>query len=455
MVVKKAWVPSRGTYSVGTSHNPIDPTVGDLYFVDKAPIDGAESDAYPSSNSERLLQNNPDLEEFLKVASMANLAHVHQFENEWKARGDPTDIAIQVFATRFDWNRSRLTAGESPLWVQQAEYPFDSSIKKMSVIFQDTQGDENVSMILTKGAVERVMQSCTTMNILNGEATPVTEEIHNEILQNMEVLANQGLRVLAFASKRVPSIMSAQKPPPREEVEKDLVFRGLLGVYDPLRPESADAVKACHASGIVVHMLTGDHPSTASAIASQAGILPPNIQALRQDKADSIVMTANQFDKLSAEEIDALPLLPLVIARCSPTTKVRMIEALHRRRCFVAMTGDGVNDSPSLKRADVGIAMGFAGADVAKEASDIVLTDDNFASILNAVEEGRRMFDNIQKFILHLLSENIAQACTLLIGLVFKDNSGLSVFPLSPVEILWVIMITSGKPSSFISPLHH
>merc|ERR1711881_357997 len=150
--------------------------------------------------------------------------------------------------------------------------------------------------------------------------------------------------------------------------------------------------------------------------------------------ADAMVMTAAQFDKLTDDDIDNLPLLPLVIARCSPTTKVNMIEALHRRGKFAAMTGDGVNDSPSLKRADVGIAMGLAGSDVAKDASDIVLTDDNFASILNAIEEGRRMFDNIQKFVLHLL------------GLAFKDDERLSVFPLSPVEILWVIMITSSLP---------
>lgn len=160
-----------------------------------------------------------------------------------------------------------------------------------------------------------------------------------------------------------------------------------------------------------------------------------------------MVMTASAFDKLSDAEIDAMPVLPLVIARCAPSTKVRMVDALHRRKKFVAMTGDGVNDSPALKRADVGIGMGLAGSDVAKDASDIVLTDDNFASILNAVEEGRRTFDNIKKFVLHLLAENIAQACTLLIGLAFKDQTGLSVFPLAPVEILWIIMVTSGFPA--------
>ena len=310
----------------------------------------------------------------------------------------------------------------------------------MSVIFESSAQ----TMVFTKGAVERVLESCSTICGPNGDVK-LTEDIRCQILENMEALASQGLRVLAFASKELPSPINELKPPERPVIENDLVFRGLVGLYDPPRLESADAVKACHTSGVAVHMLTGDHPSTARAIALQVGILPSNMAAIAKNKADTMVMTASQFDKLSDDEIDALPLLPLVIARCSPNTKVRMIEALHRRKRFAAMTGDGVNDSPSLKRADVGIAMGLAGSDVAKDASDIVLTDDNFASILNAVEEGRRMFDNIQKFILHLLAENIAQACTLLIGLAFKDNSSLSVFPLAPVEILWVIMITSGE----------
>ena len=152
-------------------------------------------------------------------------------------------------------------------------------------------------------------------------------------------------------------------------------------------------------------------------------------------------MTAAEFDRKSDEEIDQLPELPLVIARCAPQTKVRMIEALHRRKRFCAMTGDGVNDSPSLKLSDVGIAMGMAGSDVAKDASDIVLTDDNFASIGHAMEEGRRMFSNIRKFVLHLLAQNVGQACVLLIGLAFKDDTGLSVFPLSPVEILYILSL--------------
>jgi Na+-exporting ATPase len=193
-------------------------------------------------------------------------------------------------------------------------------------------------------------------------------------------------------------------------------------------------------------MVTGDHPGTARAIAAQVGIIPANMNEVAKDVADAMVMTASQFDKLSDDEIDALPTLPLVIARCAPNTKVRMIDALHRRGRYAAMTGDGVNDSPSLKRADVGIAMGEAGSDVAKDASELVLTDDNFASIINGIEEGRRIFDNIQKFVLHLLAENVGLALTLLIGLVFKDENGQSVFPIAPVEILWIIMITSGMP---------
>ena len=444
MVVKKAWIPGKGTYSVGTSENPIDPTIGNLSHHEFAPREesneneSSENNA-PASSFEDLLNDNHDLEQFLNIASLANLAHVHKSENEWKARGDPTDIAIQVFASRFNWNRSRWTGDNNPIWTQRAEYPFDSSIKKMSVIFES--GDH--TMILTKGAVERVFESCSTICGPTGDVE-LTEDVRSQILENMEALASQGLRVLALASRELSTKVNELKVPEREIVEGSLVFRGLVGLYDPPRPETAGAVTACHQSGVAVHMLTGDHPSTARAIALQVGILPSNMASIARDKAVSMVMTAGQFDKLSDDEIDALPLLPLVIARCSPTTKVRMIEALHRRGRFAAMTGDGVNDSPSLKRADVGIAMGLAGSDVAKDASDIVLTDDNFASILNAVEEGRRMFDNIQKFILHLLAENIAQACTLLIGLAFKDNSSLSVFPLAPVEILWVIMITSG-----------
>lgn len=445
MVAKKAWIPAKGTYTIGESDEPFNPTKGGISFIAKEPRKVQMQDKDQPSDYGVLLQDNEALKDYLRVASLANLATVHRNDaGAWHARGDPTEIAIQVFASRFQWNRRASTAGEHPVMKMLHEFPFDSDIKKMSVIYKDLHSEKMFAY--TKGAVERVINSCVSYSNEKSESTTMTDEYRNEILENMEALASHGLRVLALASKDYHEPYEEGQEIDRSTVEDDLDFKGLVGIFDPPRPESAPSVRRCHEAGIEVHMLTGDHPGTARAIAAQVGILPSRMNELSKDVANSMVMTATQFDGLTDEEIDNLPVLPLVIARCAPNTKVRMIEALHRRNRFCAMTGDGVNDSPSLKRADVGIAMGQAGSDVAKDASDIILTDDNFASILAAVEEGRRTFDNIQKFVLHLLAQNISQALVLLIGLVFKDAEGLSVFPISPIEILWIIMITSGIP---------
>merc|ERR1712093_471896 len=454
MVVRKAWIPSKGTYSVGESSEPFNPNSGDLFHTKTNPYDddddNSEYNVPPEEDDRRtyqqLLENNVPLEEFLKVASLANLATVYKSTDHegWTARGDPTEIAIQVFASRFDWNRKGKVEGENPPWKLVTEYPFSSDVKKMSVIFEDTQSKKRFGF--TKGAVERVLDSCIKVDLAgDGEVVDLTADFKEQVLSNMEALASQGLRVLALASKPWDG-ESDTSDETRAKIECDLTLRGLVGLYDPPRPESKDAVKRCHRAGVGVHMLTGDHPGTALAIAKQIGIVPEKLGNVSEDVNAAMVTTAAQFDKLSDDQIDAMPVLPLVIARCAPQTKVRMIEALHRRDLFCGMTGDCVNDSPSLKRADVGIAMGQGGSDVAKDASDIILTDDNFASILNAVEEGRRIFDNIQKFVLHLLAQNIAQAATLLIGLAFKDATNISVFPLAPVQIMWVIMVTSGLP---------
>ncbi|KAK1985740.1 potassium/sodium efflux P-type ATPase [Colletotrichum cereale] len=451
MLARGAWLPSMGTYTVENATSPVDPTTGDMRFDERSPRHlnfKKGGDACGSIvRAEQLLQNSKStLVAFLHVASLANLATINKKDDQWVARGDPTEIAIQVFASRFDWNRLRLTTGQTPEWSEIAELPFDSDVKRMSVVMKhNATGGYHA---YTKGAVERVIQICTkyTPND-SGELADVTPEFREEILRNMEALAGLGLRVLALASKPYDDGTPAKGDEvDRASVERDLVFRGLVGLYDPPRPESAHAVRQCHDAGISVHMLTGDHPETAKAIAVEVGILPSRMGRVARNVADAMVMTASQFDALTDDEVDRLPVLPLVIARCAPSTKVRMIEALHRRKRFCAMTGDGVNDSPSLRRADVGIAMGQSGSDVAKDASDIVLTDDNFASIVAAIEEGRRIFDNIQKFVLHVLAENIAQAGTLLVGLTFKDTRGLSVFPLAPVEIVWIIMATSGMP---------
>jgi len=459
MVARGAWIPGLGTYTVELNSEPFNPTKGEIRFDTRMPKEISfkpkssekgedEGVAYGSVEkpSDLLARSKSGLQDFLKVASLANLATVFEKDNVWHTRGDPTEIAIQVFSSRFDWNRIALTTGEKAEWTEAAEFPFDSDVKRMSVIMKHNPSGDHFTF--TKGAVERVIGVCTRYYDADGDqsaAVEVTEQFREEIIRNMEVFASLGLRVLALASRKVDPDVKVTEDINRDLVEKDLTFHGLIGLYDPPRPESAPAVRECHEAGISVHMLTGDHPETAKAIAIEVGILPKNMERISGDVARAIVMTATAFDALSDEEVDKLPVLPLVIARCAPSTKVRMIEALHRRGKFCAMTGDGVNDSPSLRRADVGIAMG-TGSDVAKDASDIVLTDDNFASIVAAIEEGRRIFDNIQKFVLHVLAENIAQAGTLLVGLAFKDSTGLSVFPLAPVEIVWIIMITSGLP---------
>ncbi|KFA59984.1 hypothetical protein S40285_08482 [Stachybotrys chlorohalonatus IBT 40285] len=454
MVARAAWVPGMGTYTIEPSSEPFNPTEGDILFDSRVPKDmdlgksGEKASGDNAVDADQLLEDSKyRLQDFLNVASLANLATIHQKEDGWHARGDPTEIAIQVLASRFSWNRLTLV-GEKSQWQDVAELPFDSDVKRMSVIMKNASTGQQWAF--SKGAVERVIDACTRYCISDAEGDAgyqtMSDEFRDDVLRNMEVFASMGLRVLALASREIDFEVDPNGEIDRAQVERDLTFRGLVGLYDPPRPESAAAVRSCHEAGISVHMLTGDHPETAKAIAKEVGILPTRMDRVRADVAHAMVMTATSFDALSDQEVDALPVLPLVIARCAPQTKVRMIEALHRRGRFCAMTGDGVNDSPSLRRADVGIAMGQAGSDVAKDASDIVLTDDNFASIVAAIEEGRRIFDNIQKFVLHVLAENIAQACTLLIGLAFKDSTGLSVFPLSPVEIIWIIMVTSGMP---------
>lgn len=447
MLVRNVWIPSCGTFNVENTNEPYNPVRGDLSYSSKSPFQISNSDDMEYQDMQKVdIQNNNLFKDWLTGATLANVATVYQDDQgQWKAHGDATEIAIQVFTTRLNYARESLTETEKPLYTHLAEFSFDSSIKKMSAVYVNNETGEH--QIFTKGAVERVITSCTTWYSEKNELCELTEDDVKRIEEEMDTLSSNGLRVLAVASRTAKEPEDNWNVVDRAKVESNLTFLGLVGIYDPPRPESAQAVKACHKAGINVHMLTGDHPGTAQAIAKECGIIPRNLSHYSEEVIDAMVMPAPKFDSLSEEEIDKLPVLPLVIARCSPQTKVKMIEALHRRKKFCAMTGDGVNDSPSLKIADVGIAMGINGSDVAKDAADIVLSDDNFASILNAIEEGRRMSDNIQKFVLQLLALNVAQAFYLMIGLAFMGEDHYSVFPLSPVEVLWVIIATSTVPA--------
>ena len=213
---------------------------------------------------------------------------------------------------------------------------------------------------------------------------------------------------------------------------------GLIGVSDPPRHESLASVRSCQRAGINVHMLTGDHITTATAIAREVGIIT--------GPTDSAV-NAQQLDSMTEADFDSLPALPLVVARCSPQTKVQMVNAIRRRRRLVAMIGDGANDSLALQSADVGIAMGVAGSEVARQAADIVLADDKFSTIVGAIKDGRRLFENQVKLILFLMSSNCAEVVVLVAGLAFLDKSGRPVYPLSPIQILWENLITSAFPA--------
>ncbi|KAK9460319.1 uncharacterized protein V1516DRAFT_676306 [Lipomyces oligophaga] len=456
MIAKSVWVPGAGSFSVIESTSPVDPTAGRVIAQER--IASAEPNLDEKADISISSYETPTvtttLASFLEASALCNLATV-RFDSErkeWLATGDPTEIALQVFSHRFDYGKKALV---SQGWTALAEYPFDSDVKRMSVVFEAPLANESRSrgdvVVFAKGAVERMLPLCTGYS-QGSSYQKMTVELQESIMETVERFAKDGLRVLALAKRVEVNPKISYLDCARDTIERDFSFLGLAGIYDPPRVETKSAVEQCTGAGIRVHMLTGDHPATAAAIAREVGIIPKQqSDELRFADSQDLVMTATQFDKLSDDEVDQLTTLPRVIARCAPHTKVRMIEALHRRNKFCAMTGDGVNDSPSLRMADVGIAMGMGGSDVAKSASDLVLTDDNFASIVRAIEEGRRMFHNIQKFVLHLLAGNVGEVVLLIIGLAFKDDAGFSVFPLAPLQILWINMITSPGPAFGLS----
>ena len=334
--------------------------------------------------------------------------------------GDPTEIALVEFANKHNQRKGDLEK-EAP---RVEEYPFDSVRKMMSTRHMLSNGK---SVVYTKGAIDSVLKVATKIEI-NGKVKPLNEEDKKQLMAASDSMAKDALRVLALAYKESETLE-----------ESDLIFIGLVGMIDPPRPECKDAVSIFKQAGITTIMITGDHKTTALAIAKELGIASEANQA----------MSGDELDKLSFEELKEVVKTVRVFARVSPENKMSIVKAIKDNGLIAAMTGDGVNDAPSLKAADIGIAMGITGTDVAKGAADMVLTDDNFASIEKAVEEGRGIYANIKKTVLFLLSSNIAEVLTMLVVIVLslftvKYDIGT---PLLAIHILWVNLVTDSLPA--------
>ena len=355
----------------------------------------------------------------LRIMTFANDTKV---DPDGKLIGDPTETALVQFGLDHNFDVREVLKSEPRV----AELPFDSDRKLMSTIHKEPDGSYFVAV---KGAPDQLIKRVTRIEI-NGEVRPITDEDKQAILAVNKDLAKQALRVLMMAYKTTSEIPTLES----EVVESDLIFSGLVGMIDPERPEAAEAVRVAKEAGIRPIMITGDHQDTAEAIAKRLGIIDPN------DTEDRVI-TGAELNELSDEEFQKVFKQYSVYARVSPEHKVRIVKAWQNEGKVVAMTGDGVNDAPSLKTADIGIGMGITGTEVSKGASDMVLADDNFATIIIAVEEGRKVFSNIQKSIQYLLSANMAEVFIIFFATLF----GWDV--LQPVHLLWINLVTDTLPA--------
>jgi Ca2+-transporting ATPase len=375
-----------------------------------------------------------ELERALAIAERANNATVHEQDGRWTVQGDPTEGALIVAARKAGLSAATLDERLPRI----GEVPFSSERKLMSTIHRDTE-QQGHGILFTKGAPDVLLTRCTHEAVGDDER-PLTAERREEILEINEGLASEALRTLGVAARRLPAGAPVERPDGR--VEQELVFAGLIGMIDPPRAEAMDAVARAKEAGIRPLMITGDHPRTAAVIAQELGIA-----------GQGRVITGAQLEQLPDEALARTVAEVSVYARVNPEHKLRIVDALRSSGAVVAMTGDGVNDAPALKRADIGIAMGITGTDVSKEAADIILADDNFASIVAAVEEGRAIFANIRKFLRYLLSSNIGEVLTMFFGVLLAGPIGLDaggeafVLPLLATQILWINLVTDGLPA--------
>ncbi|MDB9339671.1 MULTISPECIES: cation-translocating P-type ATPase [Cyanophyceae] len=389
----------------GTGYNP----EGEILFKQQ-PVD-LESNNFPT----------------LKACLMAGLlcsdSHLEQKNGNWIVVGDPTEGALITVANKVGWNQSEM----AKLIPRIDGIPFESEFQYMATLHDShdslEQAGDGARTIYVKGSVEAILSRCQQMLDAQGEAEAVNREL---IEQQVEALASEGMRVLAFAKKAVPN---KQNSLDHEDIATGLIFLGLQGMIDPPRPEVIAAVRACKTAGIQVKMITGDHVTTAKAIAQRIGL----------EKHGKVrAFEGKQLTAMDDNELTLAAEHGVVFARVAPDQKLRLVESLQSQGEIVAMTGDGVNDAPALKQADIGIAMGGAGTDVAREASDMLLTDDNFASIEAAVEEGRTVYQNLRKAIAFILPVNGGESMTILISALLARD-----LPILSLQVLWLNMVNS------------
>jgi calcium-translocating P-type ATPase len=372
----------------------------------------------------------------LAGGSFANNAQLTEHGGRWEIQGDPTEAAFLVAARKLEGVTDRVGEFE-----RQGEVPFTSERKLMSALARHKEFDELA--LITKGAPDVLLGRCTRMQV-GADVVPLDSALRSKALADVEALSAQAFRTLGVAYRRYGEQDRHEADVIDEADENALVYVGVAGIIDPPRAEAAVSVAEARRAGIRVAMITGDHPVTAARIASALGICGPGEKAV----------TGAELDGLDEAGLRAVTDSASVYARVSPYNKLQIIDALQAQGNVVAMTGDGVNDAPALKSADIGIAMGITGTEVTKEASNMILGDDNFATIVSAVRQGRVIFENIEKFLRYLLSSNMGEVFTVFLGVVFAGTIGLAgaggeavALPLLATQILWINLITDSGPA--------
>jgi len=425
MTVTRVWSDGQFVEITGTGYAP----KGE-FLVDGKPVDVREYRSILTTLWLGMLNNDSSIE----------ITGEKDSQRTYRIVGDPTEGALLVAAAKVDVKYVEVKQA----YPRENEVPFDSDRKRMITIHDVLQPDPNDlspfydeknkdwDVIVMKGAPDIVLDLCTQYQDMNDNPQPMTDEARKRILDANEAMTKDALRVLGLAYRVVEDVPDNADEIKTDELEKELVFVGLIGMIDPARTEVKPALEHAREAGIRTIMITGDYPNTAHAIAETIGML----------KHGRGVMTGAQIDMLSDDALRDAINKTSVFARVSPEHKMRIVDALQANGEVVAMTGDGVNDAPAIKRADIGVAMGITGTDVAKETADMVLTDDNYASIVAAVEQGRIIYSNIRKFVFFLLSSNIAE-----IMIIFLATLAGLPAPLTAIQLLWLNLITDGAPA--------